>query len=282
MLQALGHRVITPELPGHGWKARYPEGYFAEGQPDLAVQASTLEAITVQSAAAVVIEALSAARKGGRRVVLVSHSSSGAIAGQVAETAPELVDHLLYVAAIVPSKRRSAYEFATLPEYGSPTMDGLLVGDPSVIGAMRINPRSTDPAYRALLHRKFYGDLSSGAADAFVELLCPDQPISFLAEPVTVTPERWGSVPRTYLKTLNDRSIAPAVQDVIVADADEFAPKNPFQRLTIDSGHSPFASRPDALAGVIHSVGVSLGASLGARKPRGRWWNHEEAAWQES
>lgn len=75
-----------------------------------------------------------------RPIVLISHSSSGAIAGLVAESAPELVDHLLYVAAIVPAKRRSAIEYAALPEYGSPTMDGLVVGDPATIGTLRSTP----------------------------------------------------------------------------------------------------------------------------------------------
>jgi pimeloyl-ACP methyl ester carboxylesterase len=50
-------------------------------------------------------------------VVLVSHSSSGAVASLVAETAPELVDHLFYIAAIVASRLRSAAAYAALPDY---------------------------------------------------------------------------------------------------------------------------------------------------------------------
>lgn len=262
-LLARGHQVVAPDLPGHGWRARYPEGYFAAGQPDLATRASTLGNVTLDAAAEVVIDTISAVRAaldGDRPLVLVSHSSSGSIAGLAAEKAPELVDHLVYVAAIVPSRLRSAMEYAVLPEYGSQTMDGLVVGDPSVTGALRINPRSTDPEYRNLLHEKFYNDVPPEESAAFIDLLCPDQPLSFLAEPVDVTQARWGSIPRTYVMTARDSSIAPAVQAIMIKDADELTPDNRFRQVTLDTGHSPFASRPEELAEIIAGSG-SAGSS---------------------
>lgn len=145
------------QLPGHGTDARFPDGYFTAGQPGLDTAPATLGKITVDDAADVVLDALRAARAGSpgqARPVVVSHSSTGAIVSRAAETAPEMFGHLVYIAAIVPS-RRTAMEIGALPEYGSPTMDGLLVGDPAALGAMRINPRSTDPGYRDLMRRKF-------------------------------------------------------------------------------------------------------------------------------
>jgi pimeloyl-ACP methyl ester carboxylesterase len=260
LLRAGGRYVVAPDLPGHGWQGRFPGNYFSAGQLHLETAKTTLGDITLEMAAATVLDALRAVRavgNGKSPVVLVSHSSSGAIASLAAEMAPELVDHLFYIAAIVPSRLRSAAAYAALPEYGSPTMDGLVVGDPAVVGALRINPRSTDPEYRDLLHRKFYGDAGREEAAAFANLLCADQPMSFISDEVTVTRERWGSIPRTYLQTMNDLSIAPAVQDIVIRDADDFTPDNKFRHLTIDSGHSPFASRPQDVAEAIASCCVA-------------------------
>jgi len=36
-------------------------------------------------------------------------------------------------------------------------------------------------------------------------------------------------------------------------DADALTSTNRFQRIPIDSGHGPFASRPAELAGILHS-----------------------------
>ena len=260
LLGAAGHRVVTPQLPGHGTSARFPEGYFTADQAELATAPSALGEITISTAADVVLDALRAVRDTSPAhapVVIVAHSSAGAIASRAAETAPELVDHLVYLAAIVPSRRLSAIEYAALPEYGSQTMDGLVLGDPAMIGALRINPRSTDPAYRDLLRHKFYNDVPPHEADAFLELLIPDQPLNYLAEPVTVTSARWGSVPRTYIVTIRDRSISPAVQDVMLADADALYPEHPFRRVPIDAGHSPFASQPGLLADVLLDLPLS-------------------------
>ena len=259
-LMARGHHVVTPDLPGHGWQARYPAGYFDTGQPGLATQPTSLGNTTLAMAADAVIEVLStvrAADDGRRPAVLVSHSSSGPIASLAAEKAPELIDHLVYVAAIVPSRLTSALGYAALPEYGSQTMDGLVVGDPAATGALRINPRSADPRYRDLLHRKFYGDLPRAASAAFTELLCPDQPLGFLADPVSVTQARWGMIPRTYVMTTKDSAIAPAVQEIMMNDADDLTPQNRFRRISIDTGHSPFASQPEALADIITADWIS-------------------------
>jgi pimeloyl-ACP methyl ester carboxylesterase len=258
---ARGHRVVTPDLPGHGWKARYPEGYFDAGQPGLGTRRTNLGVATLKMAAEVVIEVLSTLRAGSdsdRPTVLVSHSSSGPIASLAAETAPELIDHLVYVAAIVPSRLTSTLEYAALPEYGSQTMDGLLIGDPAVTGTLRIDPRSTDPQYRDLLHRKFYGDMPREESAAFMELLCSDQPLSFITDSVSVTQSRWGLIPRTYVMTVKDLCIAPSLQEIMINDADDLTPQNRFRRVSIDTGHSPFASRPEELASIIDEVGHAV------------------------
>jgi len=58
----------------------------------------------------------------------------------------------------------------------------LFVGDPAVIGAIRINVRSTDEAYRSLLKAAFYGDVSeSEFAHAASQLHCDESSAGALA-----------------------------------------------------------------------------------------------------
>ena len=47
---------------------------------------------------------------------------------------------------------------------------------------------------------------------------------------------------------------AYAIQDRMIADADELTPHNRFDVHTLPSSHSPFASMPDRLAAVLDAL----------------------------
>ena len=65
------------------------------------------------------------------------------------------------------------------------------------------------------------------------------------------TPERWGTVPRVFIRTTEDRTIPLALQDRMIAEADAYTPHNRFEVHSLSSSHSPFASMPDRLAEVL-------------------------------
>lgn len=127
------------------------------------------------------------------------------------------------IAAIVPSRLNSAVACAALPEYGSQTTDGLVLGDSAALGVLRIDPGSMrDTA--ALPRRKFYGDI---------------EPAHNADRPAVRGPAHelhragggrhrgsWGSMPRTCVKTTQDPSISSAVQDIMIRGADELTPDN--------------------------------------------------------
>jgi hypothetical protein len=156
-----------------------------------------------------------------------------------------------------------------LPEAG-PRYPELYVGDPSVIGATRINFRSTDAGYRDLLHRTFYGDVEEDRFLAFANGLVPDNPIGIAAAEVGATRERWGSIPRSYVLTTRDRVVSPALQRKMIDDADRFAPAHRFRIASIESSHSPFASKPQELAQLIRALaGMAESTPCpGGRRPR--------------
>ncbi|MEU8967459.1 hypothetical protein AB0C89_38030, partial [Streptomyces sp. NPDC048491] len=68
---------------------------------------------------------------------------------------------------------------------------------------------------------------------------------------VIVTPQRWGRVPRTFLRCADDRALPTAVQDLMIAEADRAVPANPFTVRTLPGSHSPFAARPRELAAAL-------------------------------
>lgn len=252
-LVARGHRALAVDLPGHGVVARFPRAYLTGDAAGLSTEPSPIADVTLDVAADAVVEALRGLRE-GRRIVLVAHSMGGAVATAAVERAPELVDHLVYVTAFVPTKLGSAFAYLSLPEAKTALGGGLYLGDPAAIGAVRINPRSTDPTYLEELRAAYYTDVTTEAFLPFALALTPDQPVSFLATEVGATAERWGSVPRTYVRCTEDRALPIALQDVLIRDADELTPANRFRQVTLPTGHSPFASRPAELAAVLAEV----------------------------
>ncbi|WP_214104241.1 alpha/beta hydrolase [Acrocarpospora catenulata] len=248
-LTARGHRVLALDLAGHGARARFPASYLTRDVAALRTEVSPLADLSLDDVAADVVATL---RRFAAPPVVAAHSMGGAVATRVAELAPELVAGLVYVAAFVPTLLGPAGAYLGLPEAKTALGGGLYLGDPAAIGAVRIDPRSTDPAYQDELHAAYFTDLDRADFLALAALLTPDQPMSFLTTPTGATAERWGSVPRTYLRTTLDRALPVALQDVMIRDADELAPATAFAQATLDAGHAVFAGAPDEVADLIH------------------------------
>ncbi|GAA3422258.1 hypothetical protein GCM10018952_72000 [Streptosporangium vulgare] len=121
---------------------------------------------------------------------------------------------------------------------------------------MRIDPRSTDPAYQDELHAAYFSDLDRPGFQAMAASLTPEQPMAFLTTPTGATAERWGTVPRTYIRTTRDRALPLALQDVMIRHADELAPATAFAQVTLDAGHAVFAGAPAEVADIVHHAPV--------------------------
>ncbi|MET0133763.1 MAG: alpha/beta fold hydrolase [Kibdelosporangium sp.] len=251
-LSARGHRVLAVDLPGHGTRARFPAAYLSRDLPALRTEVSPLAGLTLDDVAADVVAAL---RRFSAASVLVAHSMGGAVATRVTELAPELVSRLVYIAAFVPTKFKAAGAYLDLREAKAALGAGLYLSDPNTTGAVRIDPRSTDPAYLGELHAAYFSDLDHTAFLALTASLTPDQPVSFVAAPTGATQERWGSIPRTYVRTTQDRALPVRLQDIMIQHADELAPATAFDVVSLDAGHAVFASRPEQVADAISTGG---------------------------
>jgi hypothetical protein len=56
-------------------------------------------------------------------------------------------------------------------------------------------------------------------------------------------------VPRTFVRLTEDQAIPPALQDLMIADADKLTPHNKFKVATVKSSHLNWMFHPDAVIG---------------------------------
>ncbi|MGA5427617.1 alpha/beta fold hydrolase [Streptomyces koyangensis] len=249
-LARLGAAGYAVDLPGHGLDGPLPGGYLLPGQPGLLTEKSPLASVTMDECAEAVLETLSLARH-HHRVVLVAHSAGGGPAALAAERAPELVDALVHLSAFVPVGRPRFLDYVEAPENATSRGHSLSLGDSATLGAVRINPLSPDPAYVEQLRLAYYQDTPRDRFGRWRAALGTDVPLAVTSTPVTLTAERWGSIPRTFLRCADDQALTPAVQDLMIAEADRAMPARPFTVRTLPGGHSPFAARPAELAAAL-------------------------------
>ncbi len=74
------------------------------------------------------------------------------------------------------------------------------------------------------------------------------EPLAPLAIPITLTTERFGTVPKAYVKTLRDNALGTALQDRMIARASITSV------LSIDSSHTPQITHAADLAALIQGL----------------------------
>jgi pimeloyl-ACP methyl ester carboxylesterase len=268
-LAAAGFAALTLDLPGAGVHALAPQalGRHPFDPAAFAAERSPSAAITQEErtqAVAARVEEAAAGSKG--RVILVGHSAGGMTISAVAEAAPQRLLAVVYLAGFLVPGGLSLLAMLSHASLSSALAPSVFVGDPAAIGATRINPRSRDAHYRALLKAAFYGDVSEARfAQAASRLHCDESNAGALA-PSPITAARFGTVPRHYIRCTLDRAIPLSGQDHMIASVDA-ALGGSTTTHTLHSSHSPFLSQPAALAGILIDIGVR---SLAAPERPGR------------
>jgi len=221
ILRGRGHTVAAPDLPGMG------------GDPEV------LEAVTLDGWARFTVDQCRAVRRriGDAPLVLAGHSRGGLNIGAAAELDPRAMDKLVYICALMPPDGES----------GSSIRD-LFPPD--------------DEMQRFIARREGqtgWHVTPEMAVQMFAQLSPPDQALAamrrLVAEPMgplrthmSLTAERWGSVPRLYVECLQDRTIPIAGQRIM----QELSPGTEVVTLACD--HSPFLSMPEQLADVLEKA----------------------------
>jgi pimeloyl-ACP methyl ester carboxylesterase len=255
LLTNRGYRVFAQDLPGFGLNAEFPSSYLAGNlDPN---EVSPLAGISLNDYTESVVRLIFSLRGRGP-VIVVGHSLGGIVVNEVGERlGPEVIKHLVYLTAFMTPAGKIANDINGLVIANGSLFGNLLVGSPAVSGALRLNPNSTDPAYCAETQATFYNDIPAEQISAILNLLTPDNPLLPLMAPTSITRNRWGKIPRTYIRCTLDQAIPLGAQNALIAAADAFTPGNLTRTPTLQSSHSPFLSMPEQLASVLIQIAES-------------------------
>lgn len=214
-LEAGGHKVVVVELPGHGQDQTPPETISINSYRDKVVSAIT-------------------GIKGP--VVLVGHSLGGAIITAVADSIPNHIEKLVYLAGFVPANAQSIFDLTSMDpnsQFGPalvPAMDGFTVSIPDD-KIMQVFAQDGDEQVKQLLiaHNR-------------------PEPITPQADKIFIKNPAFASVPKYYIYTNQDHAITIDLQKKMVAAA---GIKNVF---AVESGHCPMLTKPDEVTGFLLQI----------------------------
>jgi pimeloyl-ACP methyl ester carboxylesterase len=191
-----------------------------------------LAAVTLRGWAEYVVEQCRSASQ--QPVVLAGHSRGGLVISEAAELDPKTMQALVYICAMMLPAGMSRAKFKTLEEPNA-AFDALVFYTDGGHGTEILGP---DPG-------AVFAQLSppDKVAEAMTRLLA--EPHGPRSEELTVTPERRGSLPRTYIECTEDRTIPLSSQRLM----QQLSPGA--KVVSLDADHSPFLSRPQELAAAL-------------------------------
>ena len=162
---------------------------------------------------------------------------NGALISLVAEQIPKKIERLIYVTAFLLKNGGSVLE--TLQN----DADSEFL--PEVVF-------SDDQAYAKFpepgLRRIGFHDLEESTIQRVLPLIAEWQSTEPFMAKVALSEEKFGSVPKTYIRTNIDKMISPAMQDTMIAN---WAVDSVYD---LESGHFPAFSKPVELAGYLHQA----------------------------
>ena len=189
LLEAEGHAVLAPDLPGMGG---------TEAQ---------LAAVTLRGWAEFTVGLCRNASQ--QPVVLAGHSRGGLVISEAAERDPGAMQALVYICAMMLPAGMSRAEFKALEE-PNPAFDGLVI-------CYRRRPRA--PKSSAPIRAQFLRSFPRRTRLPRRWRGCWPSRTGRVRQELTVTPERWGSLPRTYIECIagpHHPAVQPALDAAIV------------------------------------------------------------------
>ena len=249
-----GHITVAIDLPGHGLDAAIPASFRTRplDTAAFATEVSGLAGIGIDEFADAVVEGAARLRNAGaRKVFAVGHSMGGIPITFAAAKDPDEFDGLIYVAALAPTPGKPAGAYLELPDQNENSLiGGVIKADPATVGALRMDPRSTDAAYLTGVKQALAADVNDARLATVMHLLTPDAPVAIYGE-LAEFPDEFAGLKRSYIRCSNDRTVMPSTGAAMVADMNMAWPQSPTGLLDIDSSHEVMFSKPDELARLI-------------------------------
>ncbi|MFF1679636.1 alpha/beta hydrolase [Streptomyces sp. NPDC058256] len=251
-----GHRVVAVDQPLHGAEEFVPRAYQTQELGALATEPSPVAALTLDDFERRVTDAVRRAARLGGPVVLVGHSMGGLSVSRVADAVPELLAHICYMAAFCPSRSMpSLNDCAASPE-GQHSISPLeqVIGDPGKLGVLRLNWRTTSRRDLAVFKEMICADRTDAEFLRVLDGMQTDESMTAYEGRAVGRAGTWGRIPRTYLRFGKDRTIAPELQDRMIAEADQLTPGNRFTVHNFPAAGHLGPSDPARVTDLLHGL----------------------------
>ncbi|HEX4817656.1 MAG TPA: alpha/beta hydrolase [Nonomuraea sp.] len=252
-----GHRTVGVTLPGHGPEEQFHVAYQApQDLARLATLPSPVAGVTLDDYVEATVDTVRRVARHGP-VILVGGSLGGAAITKAADEVPDLIERLVYSAAFCCTSLRSPGDYLGTPEGSTsltPTLLDGIVADPAKIGAVRVNWRTNNRKFLDAAKAAFMADGTDGELLALLNTLLPDESLRVSAADARGRADRWGRVPRVYIRHAKDRTIPIALQDRMIREADAATPGNAFKVYTVNATHAPTAKAYAEIREILHRL----------------------------
>lgn len=188
----------------------------------------TIRNVTMNSYVKTVVNEINAV---DQQVVLVGHSMAGAVISLVAEQISEKIEKLIYVAAFLLESGDSVLEAMQRDPDGEFLPELTFSDDQS-------SATATETVWR---NKAFHDVKESRILEALPLVDVPQATEPFMAK-IIVSAQRFGAVPKVYIRTSLDKMVSPKLQEEMLRTW------NVEQIHTLQSGHFPTMSVPETLA----------------------------------
>ena len=214
LLEAAGHSVAAPDLPGHGDDATPMSELSLERYGEFVAEQAVYYG----------------------PVVLVGHSMAGAVISRAAEAVPDQIERLIYLTSYLPQSGESLASMARRDT------EALTASERIEIEGVECFTIPRDAARRA-----FFQDTSDAEFETAIVRIGPE-PVSIFREKAVFTEDRFGRIPRVYIHCTQDKAIGYKLQREMVRDTPCASV------LMLESGHSPFITNPKELVEALLSL----------------------------
>lgn len=215
-LEAAGQKVVVVELPGHG----------ADQTPPAT--------ITLKSYRDKVVAAIAGV---SGKVILVAHSAGGCVITGVADTIPDRIEKMVYIAAAVPANGQSLVDI-TSTDTKSQLAASIIPAADGITGSI-----PDDKVFPL-----FCQDGSEEVKQLLITNNRPEPTAPQVEKIVLKNTAATSVIPKYYIHTTLDRVATIDLQKRIVASA---GIKNVF---TLESSHCPFLSMPDKVTAILMQI----------------------------